>query len=419
MVEIGLSNYYVVDERALRSCGINMTTSEDWTRLSWTSVWTSWVALAAICVFLLLKFMVSFLRQAIRKSKKSQGISSLSKEKSGTGSAASNSAIRIVDDELAHVMELLNDGDGQSDGSNEQWEAVIDKQSGAVAYTAKRRDPKDGGATEYLSITVFENCSTKLVRDYYMDSDYRAEWDKTLIQHRQLEVCPGTGTEIGLMVKKFPLLTPRDYVLAWRLWEGDDGTYYCVLKACEHKDAPRQAKYKRVEVYNSGWRIRKVAGRVAGRDACEVKMIHQEDTGMQREMAKVAFRRGIWSYILKMDIHLRKYALRPNSLANEVNAVSLAHKVPEALRVKYLATDNTSEIPQEGDLDALTPEGGKLQRLSSKRKLAKGLLLVGGALFFTQGSASLGAKIAAVCIMNRAMRPQGASNFLQRFIDRV
>ena len=89
---------------------------------------------------------------------------------------------------------------------------------------------QDGGATEYLSITVFENCSTKLVRDYYMDSDYRAEWDKTLIQHRQLEVCPGTGTEIGLMVKKFPLLTPRDYVLAWRLWEGDDGTYYCVLK---------------------------------------------------------------------------------------------------------------------------------------------------------------------------------------------
>lgn len=28
-------------------------------------------------------------------------------------------------------------------------------------------------------------------------------------------------------------------------------------QACEHKDAPRQAKYKRVEVYNSGWRIRK------------------------------------------------------------------------------------------------------------------------------------------------------------------
>jgi len=28
-------------------------------------------------------------------------------------------------------------------------------------------------------------------------------------------------------------------------------------QACEHDDAPRQSKYKRVEVYNSGWRIQK------------------------------------------------------------------------------------------------------------------------------------------------------------------
>jgi hypothetical protein len=28
-------------------------------------------------------------------------------------------------------------------------------------------------------------------------------------------------------------------------------------QVCEHEDAPRQSKYKRVEVYNSGWRIRK------------------------------------------------------------------------------------------------------------------------------------------------------------------
>lgn len=43
---------------------------------------------------------------------------------------------------MAHVMELLNNSGGQSGGSNEQWEVVIDKQSDTVAYTAKRRDPK-------------------------------------------------------------------------------------------------------------------------------------------------------------------------------------------------------------------------------------------------------------------------------------
>lgn len=89
---------------------------------------------------------------------------------------------------------------------------------------------QDGGATEYLSTTVFETCSTQLLRDYYMDSDFRAEWDKTLLEHRQLEICPVTGTEVGQSVKKFPLMTAREYVLAWRLWEGDEETYFCVLQ---------------------------------------------------------------------------------------------------------------------------------------------------------------------------------------------
>lgn len=89
---------------------------------------------------------------------------------------------------------------------------------------------QDGGATEYLSSTVFENCSTRLLRDFYMDSDFRAEWDKTLVQHRQLQVCHITGTEVGLMIKKFPMMIAREYVLAWRIWEGDEQSYYCVLK---------------------------------------------------------------------------------------------------------------------------------------------------------------------------------------------
>lgn len=63
-----------------------------------------------------------------------------------------------------------------------------------------------------------------------MDSDFRAGWDNTLVQHKQLEVCPITGTEVGSLVKKYPLMTAREYVLAWRLWEGEDQTYYCVLK---------------------------------------------------------------------------------------------------------------------------------------------------------------------------------------------
>lgn len=86
------------------------------------------------------------------------------------------------------------------------------------------------GPLKYLSVTVFEKCSTELLRDFYMDNEYRREWDKTLIEYKQLEVDESSGTEIGCIIKKFPLLTPREYVLAWRVWEGEEKTFYCITK---------------------------------------------------------------------------------------------------------------------------------------------------------------------------------------------
>lgn len=63
-----------------------------------------------------------------------------------------------------------------------------------------------------------------------MDNDYRKQWDKTLVEHEQLQVDKINGVEIGRTIKKFPFLTPREYVLAWRLWEGKDKTFYCFIK---------------------------------------------------------------------------------------------------------------------------------------------------------------------------------------------
>ena len=120
-----------------------------------------------------------------------------------------------------------------------------------------------------------------------------------------------------------------------------------------------------MDVYNSGWRIRKGSFKslkqsvsnqlllishkpltlsnsslltlvhacvdaVPGREsACELKMYHQEDGGVGREMAKVAFRRGIWNYVVKMDTQLRRYALKHAQLKiDPASAVALARKVP-------------------------------------------------------------------------------------------
>jgi hypothetical protein len=67
-----------------------------------------------------------------------------------------------------------------------------------------------------------------------MDNDYRKQWDKTVVEHNQLQVDESDGSEVGRTVKKFPLLKPREYVLTWKLWEGRDKTFYCYMKVMHH-----------------------------------------------------------------------------------------------------------------------------------------------------------------------------------------
>ncbi|CDO97728.1 unnamed protein product [Coffea canephora] len=159
----------------------------------------------------------------------------------------------IVSD--SDLKDLLHDLDEKLH-EIEEWEPVIDRRNHFFSYTAKSCKPKDG-PLKYLSITVFENCSSELLRNFYMDNNYRKTWDKTLMEHEQLQVDESNGTEIGRTIKKFPFLTPREYVSAWRVWEDKYGAFYCLSKGCEHALAPRQKKYVRVMFLRSGWRIRK------------------------------------------------------------------------------------------------------------------------------------------------------------------
>ncbi|XP_050381178.1 uncharacterized protein LOC126798297 isoform X2 [Argentina anserina] len=224
----------------------------------------------------------------------------------------------VTDADLKFLIENLDEKNGQ----NEKWDSVIEKGNDLLYYSAKCCKPKVG-PVEYLSVTIFEDCSPELLRDFYMDNDYRKQWDKMLIEHEQLQLDKNNGVEVGRTIKKFPLLTPREYVLAWRLWEGKDKTFYCFVKECEHSLAPRQKKYVRVSTFRSGWRIRKVPGR----NATEIKMYHQEDAGLNVEMAKLAFAKGIWSYICKMDSALRKYSTISNDQSSSAaTAVTLIQK---------------------------------------------------------------------------------------------
>lgn len=77
---------------------------------------------------------------------------------------------------------------------------------------------------------MFNDISAEMLRNFYMDNDYRKQWDETVVDHNQLQVDESGGSEVGRTIKKFPFLKSREYVLTWKLWEGKDKTFYCFIK---------------------------------------------------------------------------------------------------------------------------------------------------------------------------------------------
>lgn len=305
----------------------------------------------------------------------------------------STRTLRVVSDEdLKWLIQNLE----ESKEAAETWEHVIHKTNPRISYSAKRCKPNDGGPMKYLSVTVFEDCSPEMLKDFYMDNDYRKQWDKTVVDHHQLQVDSNTGIEIGRTIKKFPFLTSREYVLAWKLWQGND--FYCFTKECDHDMVPRQRRYVRVSHFRSGWRIK----RVPGRNACEIKMFHQENAGLNVEMAKLAFSKGIWSYVCKMDNAFRNYvAITHNTPQGSVlSALTLIAKVPSELESQTLDVMGTN-----GGEKILTHEAKqkkKLLRKPSKKLIAKGLVLVGGAaICLSRGHSALGAKVALAYLLTK------------------
>lgn len=308
----------------------------------------------------------------------------------------------VTDNDLQRLLLLLNDT-GHS--NQDPWVTVVSKQSLSLMYHAKIRDPKEGGPPEYLSTSVFENCCTEKLRDFYMDNEYRMAWDRSFASHLQLEVCKESGIEIGRLVRKFPLMRPREYVLAWKLWEGEDKTFYYFAKHCRHPQAPRIAMYTRVEHYMSGWRIRKVPGK----DACEIKMWHQETAGL---MEKVAFSHGIWKYMCDMDRSFRKY--KGHQHKGKVDAVELAQKVPPGLMEYTKLLESTESVADAQVLQSNSRSKSiiahKKQRTLMSRTgklMANCMLVLGGAVFCTR-SAPMGAKIAAAYAIKRLLKPHSS-----------
>ena len=77
--------------------------------------------------------------------------------------------------------------------------------------------PKQSGAAEYLSVSVFENSSPHDLLEFFNDDSHRLQWDDMFIGFEVLDSDPRTGAEVARWVRRFPLMCcPRDYVFARR-----------------------------------------------------------------------------------------------------------------------------------------------------------------------------------------------------------
>ncbi|XP_030440437.1 uncharacterized protein LOC115662425 [Syzygium oleosum] len=364
-----------------------------------------WATAAALLLVLLwhcrgrLRLFFGFLFRSTLPSASSSSSSSASASASAASPQIGGFLETVSDDDLRFLIRNLD----ESNCNEERWEDVVQKRNSLVSYSAKCCRPKDG-PLKYLSVTEFENCSPELLRDFYMDNFYRQQWDKTVTEHVQLQVDVNNGTEIGQTIKKFPLLTAREYVLAWRLWEDSDGAFYCFTKECQHPSAPQQRKYVRVKYFRSGWRIRKIPGR----NASEIGMFHQEDAGLNVEMAKLAFAKGIWSYVCRMDSALRKYSSSHLQHGSSLSAVTFIQKVPRELQMSSSANSSSVAAAPSVRVETIS-EKKKLLRRPSKKALANGFLLLGGIICLTRGHSTLGAKVAVGYVLTKLTK-RGASS---------
>eukprot|EP00475_Leptophrys_vorax_P035798 TRINITY_DN5948_c0_g1_i1.p1 TRINITY_DN5948_c0_g1~~TRINITY_DN5948_c0_g1_i1.p1 ORF type:complete len:618 (+),score=2.37 TRINITY_DN5948_c0_g1_i1:333-2186(+) len=214
----------------------------------------------------------------------------------GTGRAHDGLEITLTEDDLEEFIAEIDSKDG-----GPEWSMMIDKSTTGMKYTAWRRDPEQG-PTQYRTRTVMERCSSTLMRDFFWDDDFRRTWDDMLVQTKTVTACERTGFQIVHWVRKFPFFCKdREYVIARRIWSNDD-TFYCLTKGIHHPEVPKKDKPRRVEVFYSSWRIRPFEG-----GACEVTLLHHEDMGIQKDIAKLGIRQGMWSAVRKMEPGLRRY----------------------------------------------------------------------------------------------------------------
>ncbi|GAB2247874.1 hypothetical protein Droror1_Dr00007756 [Drosera rotundifolia] len=274
-----------------------------------------WIAFTALSVFSVVRSLVGNLR---RKGKEGKGrggggepvvaegssrIEADERDVLDTSHGAAERVSSVTENDLDHLLHLLEANDGEI-----TWQSMMERSTTSMKYQAWRHD-SENGPTVYRSRTVFEDATAELVRDFFWDDEFRTKWDPMLTYFKILEECPQTGLMVVHWIKKFPFFcSDREYIIGRRIWEAGN-TYYCITKGVPYPSLPRRDKPRRVDHYFSSWIIKPVESRRGDGQlsACEVLLVHYEDMGIPKDVAKLGVRHGMWGTVKKLHAGMRAY----------------------------------------------------------------------------------------------------------------
>ncbi|XWS13782.1 hypothetical protein CRYUN_Cryun36dG0067500 [Craigia yunnanensis] len=280
----------------------------------------------------------------------------------------------VTENDLAHLLYLLEGKDGEM-----EWQSMMERTTPNMSYQAWRHEPESGPAV-YRSRSVFEDATPEVVRDFFWDDEFRPKWDTMFAYVKILEECPRTGTMVVHWIRKFPFFCrDREYIIGRRIWEAGK-TYYCVTKGVQYPGLQKCDKPRRVELYFSSWVIRAVESRKGDGQlsACEVNLVHYEDMGIPKDVAKLGVRHGMWGTVTKLHSGMRAY--------------QNARKTDSSLSRCALMARITTKISSDESMDSLGPisrEDEKDRTMVIRRENDNGLdwkwIAVGGTVALVFG----------------------------------
>ncbi|CAI5478850.1 unnamed protein product [Closterium sp. Yama58-4] len=231
------------------------------------------------------------------------------------------------------------------------WQHLITRATPTMQYSSHSHDCAIEGypkSTCYRGRMVVEGVTLEAVRDFLLDDEFRGEWDENRLESTVLEDWNNFGVSIIRWVRRLPFfLRNREYVVSRRVWslapQSSSQTFFCINRNTSHPSAVSRPSLLRVPYFYSSWRIRyvpseeerdKLTGRrdelkgegdeAEGSDAkaegqgarvaghgrklgVEIVTYHQEESGLPRELARVAVVRGMWGHMLRIEAALRSY----------------------------------------------------------------------------------------------------------------